>query len=85
MFTQANRGTAGDGDTSELDWDEFDAAIRKLAETLAVHPNDVWCISKPSLRKPPDEVQAPMPKELAELLLVPQGVSNTVTKFHGVP
>jgi len=69
MFKQANRGAAGDGDTSELDWDEFDAAFRKLAETLAVHPNDVWCISKPSLRKPPDEAQAPMSKELAELFV----------------
>ena len=34
IFKQANRGTAGDGDHSELDWDEFEFAFRKLAEHL---------------------------------------------------
>ena len=70
IFKQANRGAAGDFDTSELDFEEFEFAFRKLAESLGVHPNDVWCISKPSLRARSDEVQAPMSQEMTDLFIL---------------
>jgi len=39
LFKQANRGTVADDDTTELDWDEFDLAFRRLAEHLGMLPS----------------------------------------------